>query len=87
MLSETNYYVPNAGKSKHNYLYNYTFAVALHAPSSFAYVMFLLHLSDLSFPMLDVISYESQFFVALVSFEVRLLASCKSNLSSLEPDS
>jgi hypothetical protein len=51
MLSKTNYYVPNAGKPKHNLLYNYTFTmrftIALHAPSSFAYVIILLHLSDL----------------------------------------
>jgi hypothetical protein len=59
MLSKTNHYVPNAGKPKHNLLYNYTFTIALHAPSSFAYVIILLHSSDLSFPVLDVISYES----------------------------
>jgi hypothetical protein len=47
MLSKTNYYVPNAGKPKHNYLYNYTFTVALHVPSSFPSVIFLLRLSDL----------------------------------------
>jgi hypothetical protein len=86
MLSISNYYVSNGGNLKHNYLYNYRFTIALHAPSSFAYVIFLLHLSDLSFPMLDVISYENQFLSHYCLFKSDYLHHANL-LSSLEPDS